>query len=113
VRLPKTFVPRFWHEVDGRIGTKKEILKRYRELVEDTGSDTYPQKLLCQRAAFMSIQLETMERDAADEDKKFEQGIYGQLVNTLSGLLARIVSLSKKKKKAVDLNRYLKERDDG
>lgn len=105
IRLPRKFTPKFWAEVDGRFGAKREILKRYRQLKEDSGADSYQKQLLCQRAAFVSIQLETMEREAADGEP-FDAGVYTQSVNALTGILMKL-GLLKKSAVGQDLKSYL------
>lgn len=40
-------------------------------------------------AVFLGIQLETMEREAADSGE-FDQGVYTQMANALSGILTKL-----------------------
>ena len=108
IAIGRRFTPKFWSEVDGRFGAKKEIMRRYRQLIEDCGADSFQKKMICQRAVFLSIQLETMEREAADGER-FDPGIYQQGVNALSGLLTKL-GLGKKQKSPDDLKTYLKKR---
>ena len=105
VAIPKTFTPRFWTDIDGRYGIAKEIRHRYETLREDTGSDSYQRELLCQRAVFMSVQLETMECEAA-EGGRYDVGVYTQMTNALLGLL-RTLGLDRKMKDTGDLQSYL------
>src|SRR5688572_3497154 len=69
VTIPGRFEPRFWDESDGRCALVKEVRRRYEQLKEDTGTDTYQKDLLCQRAIFIAIQLETMEVQAMETGK--------------------------------------------
>src|SRR4051794_7972878 len=83
--IPKKFTPRFWDQVDGRFAVKKKIRRLYKLLKDHAGADSMQKDLLCQRAAFMAVQLETMEC-IATEDGDFDPGVYTQMGNTLSGL---------------------------
>jgi hypothetical protein len=104
VTLPERFVPQFWDEADGRCALVKEIRRRYESLKVDTGTESYQKELICQRAIFITVQLETMERIAA-ETGRFNAGIYTQMVNTLIGLL-KSLGLERKAKK-VTLRSYV------
>ena len=106
VTLPERFVPQFWDEADGRCAVIKEIRRRYEFLKEDSQADSYQKDLLCQRAIFISVQLETMER-MATETGKFRAGVYTQMVNALTGLL-KSLGLERKIKQAVNLREYVK-----
>lgn len=108
VILPTKFIPQFFNSVDGRCGVVKEIRRRYERLKRDTGITSYQQEMLCQRAIFIGIQLETMECNAA-EGKSFESNVYTQMVNTLTGLLK---ALGLNKVKTVDaLAEHLKQHE--
>ncbi|QDS91882.1 hypothetical protein FF011L_06180 [Roseimaritima multifibrata] len=108
IAVPATFVPRFWEMIDGRTGIAKEVRHRYQTLADDTGADSYQKELLCQRAVFMSVQLETMECTAA-ETGAFDHGVYTQMSNALLGLL-RTLGLERVIKDTTDLQTYLAER---
>lgn len=88
--LPTRFEPKFWHEVDGRLGVYKEIQGRYQELTEDCRADSAMKRILAQRAVFITIQLETMEVQAATEGVPLDFGVYTQACNALSGLLTKL-----------------------
>lgn len=109
VSIAEQFVPRFWDSVDGRTGIAKEIRRRFEELKTDTGADTAQKEMLCQRAIFIGIQLETMEIEAAQEGK-LDAGVYTQMSNALLGLL-KALGLERKQAKALDLRSYVKERN--
>lgn len=109
--LPRRFTPRFWSEVDGRLGVYKEIQGRYVELVEDTGSKSAQKLILCQRAVFIAIQLETMEVEAATNGK-FDFGVYTQGVNALSGLLSKL-GLEKQAKDVQTVASYVSKNGNG
>ena len=103
--MANRFVPRFWESEDGRSVIVKEIRRRVEELTNDTGADSYQKQLLVQRAVFILLQVETMEIEAARNGVPVD-GVYGQLVNTLQGLLSKL-GLNKKSPKTVDLKAYV------
>src|SRR4051812_47898347 len=87
--LPKRFTPKFWQDVDGRLGLKKRVRKRYLQLKEESQSESIQRDLLCQRAAFISIVLETMECSAT-ESGDYDGGAYVQGCNALQGILTKL-----------------------
>jgi len=107
VPIPKKFIPRFWEQADGRSATVRLIRERVRRLMEDAAVDSYQKELLCQRAAFVSVVLETQERDAIDTGQ-FNVGSYVQAVNGLVGLLKQL-GLERKVKASGGLKAYLAE----
>ena len=86
----------------------KEIRRRYETLRADTGAESYQKELLCQRAIFIAVQLETMECMAA-ETGQFEAGVYSNMTNTLLGLL-KALGLERHVVEAIDLKTYMAER---
>ena len=105
VSLPEQFIPQFWDEADGRCSVIKEIRHRYEVLKGDTQADNYQKDLICQRAIFISVQLETMEM-VASETGSFNAGVYTQMVNSLMGLL-KSLGLERKRKNVVSLQEYV------
>jgi hypothetical protein len=105
-RVPEGFLPHFWNKVDGRLSAKKKIRQRYEELKRDSGADSAQKGQLCQRAAFISVQIETMECIAA-EGGELDAGIYTQSVNALSGLLSKLGLEKQAKEKEHDLRAYI------
>jgi hypothetical protein len=97
-------VPKFWEEQDGRYAVAREIRSRVQRLREDAGADSFQKDVLCQRAVFIALQLESMEI-AAVESGKFDPGSYTQMVNCLVGLL-RSLGLERKAK-TIGLDAYL------
>jgi hypothetical protein len=106
--IPGRFIPRFWDGVDQRQSAIKEIKRRYAMLREDCAADSYQKDLLCQRATFIALQLETMEIDAA-EGREFAAGQYVQAVNCLVGLL-KALGLDRRTNRVLDLKAYVGER---
>lgn len=106
--IPARFEPQFWAEADGRCSVVKEIRRRYESLKQDTCADNCQQDMLCQRATFIAVQLETMERVAV-ENGPFDAGVYAQMCNALLGLL-RTLGLESKPKKVITLSEYMEER---
>lgn len=107
VTLPKRFTPQFWDDCDGRNSVIKEIRHRCETLKNDSHANSFQKDLLCQRAVFISIHLETMERLAV-ETGKFDAGVYVQATNCLIGLL-KSLGLERQAKK-VSLENYIKEK---
>jgi hypothetical protein len=107
VALPDQFVPQFWENEDGRYAIVRAIRERYETLKADCGIDSFQKDLLCQRAVFVSLQLETLEITAA-RTGKFNAGVYGQLVNTFLGLL-KSLGIERKAKK-VGLSDYVRKK---
>jgi len=103
--IPNRFEPPFWESADGRCAVIKELRRRYAELIADTGADSFQKRLLCQRAIFLAVQIETMEITAA-EDGTFEAGVYTQAVNALSGLLSKL-GLDKRQTTGPTLDAYV------
>ena len=75
-------------------------------LKQDIQADSYQKDLLCQRAIFISVQLETMELLAAEKGN-FNAGVYTQMVNALLGLL-KSLGLERRAKTVVNLKTYIK-----
>jgi hypothetical protein len=109
VALPATFKPRFWVDADQRCAVVRLIKRRCAQLKEDTGADCVQKELLCQRAAFVTILLETMEVKAAENGESFDLGAYVQACNGLVGLL-KSLGLEKKLKAVGDLKTYLDQK---
>lgn len=109
VTLPKRFEPRFWEDADQRHHKVRTIRKRYLLLKEHCGADSAQKEMLCQRAAFISMVLETMEVLLAEGKDGFELGSYVQGTNALSGLL-KSLGLERHVKQVGGLRAYLEER---
>ncbi|MGZ0655636.1 hypothetical protein ACWPKS_08510 [Coraliomargarita sp. W4R72] len=100
------FQPEFWAEADGRCAIVKEIKRRFELLKADCGADSHQKDMLCQRATFIAIQLETMERKAVEEET-FDANRYTVLSNTFLGLL-KSLGLERKVKEVTDIRSYAK-----
>jgi hypothetical protein len=86
--LPITFRPKFWEGADRRAAVVREVERRVELFKGDCGGgDSVQRRTLCERAAFITILLETAEVLAIDEKKPFDSGAYTQQTNTLLGLL--------------------------
>ena len=105
VTIPNTFTPAFWRDADQRTAAVREIRRRVDALKTDTGCNSFQKEMLIERAIFLSIQLETMEREAFDEGK-LDSGVYLAMTNTLNGLL-RSLGLEPAGDKGVTLESYL------
>jgi len=108
IELPTKFVPQFWNNSDGRISVVRIIRQRYEELKADCGANSVQKDILCQRATFVCIQLETMEVEAT-KTGKFSSGKYTQMLNTLMGLL-RTLGLERQAKQVECLESYVIEK---
>lgn len=109
VSISKRFVPRFWAHLDNRGGIARTIHRRYLRLKQDTGADTEQLDLICRRAVFISVQLESQEVTAA-LDGKFDAGKYTQMVNALTGLLRALGLKHKGKGDKMTLDGYVKSK---
>lgn len=84
--LPNQFVPAFYEQIDKRLAACRIIKERVETLKDHSGADSFQKELLCQRAIFIALQLETMEVNAI-ENGHLETGVYTQMSNALLGLL--------------------------
>ncbi len=109
ISLSKRFKPKFWQEQDNRVAVVKEIRRRVKALKQDTGADSYQKELLCERAVFLALQLETMECDAIRGKKPLDFAVFTQAVNALSGLLTKL-GLDRKVHEAGGLKAFLEDR---
>jgi hypothetical protein len=100
-----SFTPRFWETEDSRYAVVREIRHRVQTLADDTGADSFQKRLLCQRAIFLSLQLETAEVEAI-RGGVIDLGAYTQGVNCLVGLL-RSLGLERRIKDVGTLRDYL------
>lgn len=108
--VSRRFAPRFWETSDSRISVVKLIRRRVELLKAHAGGEESIQRdLLCQRAAFVSLILETAEVEAA-EGKGLDMSCYVSAVNCLQGLL-RALGLEKRVKSAGGLQAYLNGRE--
>lgn len=106
--ITATFKPKFWDELDGRTGIAQTIRERYELLKADAGATSTQRDILCQRAVFMCVCLETMECEALATGK-FDAGVHTQMSNALLGLL-KALGLDRRVKKVGDLGDYIRER---
>ncbi len=85
-QLPVTYVPKLWEQADLRMASVRTIRSRYNEFVSDSNAVSVMKKSLCDRAAFLSVFIETLEVIAV-ETGELESGPYVQAVNAYLGLL--------------------------
>ncbi|WP_145435773.1 hypothetical protein [Lacipirellula limnantheis] len=105
--LPAKWEPKFVDTADQRLKTIKLIRRRLGRLVEEAGCDSFQKELLAENAIFVAVQLETMRVNAL-EGKSFDAGVYTQMVNCLSGLLAKL-GLNKQAAQVESLSTILAE----
>ena len=108
--LPERFTPRFWRDADQRSAVVKTTRQQLQTLCEDAGVDCEQKHLIAQRAVFISLQLQTMEVEAATTGN-FEAGTYTQMTNCLLGLL-RSLGLKPAAKKTANLHEHIQNGDD-
>jgi hypothetical protein len=77
------------------------------ELKEDSGADSIQKRILCERAGFLMILLETQEVNALEKGQ-IEIGPYVQGINALVGLL-RHLGL-KRVTKSASLSQYIEQK---
>lgn len=106
--LPVRFQPKFLSTADQRQKVIKLIRKRLDRMIAEAGCDSIQKELLANEAIFISVQLETMRVNAL-EGKPFDAGVYTQMVNCLSGLLAKL-GLNKQAVAVLDLDAILAEK---
>lgn len=109
VAMSKHFIPQFYENVDKRTEVSRELRHRLKKLRDDTATDSMQKELLCQRAIFISLQLETMEVDAMNGEP-FELGVYTQMVNTLVGILKALGLERQSKAVTLDLKEYVRQK---
>ena len=103
--LPNRWTPKVLDQLDGRLATAKAARQRYEALKQDTGADSIQKELLCQRAAFLSLQIETMEVAAANNEE-FSPSVHCQLLNTFLGVM-KALGLEPAKRDVEDLDSFL------
>jgi len=88
-RRPKmilSFKPHNIEDLDGRFDGGKQVKQRYRQFKRESGSTSLAQDLLCRRAAFLSVMVESLEVEALT-GKKFHSGNLLQAGKTLFAIL--------------------------
>lgn len=106
--MKKTFTPRFWTQADRRLAAVREIRARIELLKAHAGADSYQKQMMCERAVFLALQLETAEREAL-ETGQLHMGRYVQGINGLTGCL-RLLGLNKHADAADKLQLHLAKR---
>lgn len=107
--LSKKFTPRFIETGDQRSSIIKELRNRYEQLKVDAGVDSYQKDIICRRAIFIAVYLETQEVLAA-ETGQMDFGSYAAGVNALSGLLTKLGLEKHAKKAKQSLSEYVSNR---
>ena len=105
LRISNTFVPSFWEQVDGRLASVKRIKRRLEALRKDAKVDSVQKEMLCQRAVFLALQIETVEQKAA-QGEVVNSGQYCQSCNALLGLLRHLGLNSASSAKRISLKEY-------
>lgn len=106
-RLPQKFTPQLLAHADGRYAVVKLLRRRLERLKKECGADSYQKELLCERAVFIALQLETLEAQAS-EGTPIEITVYTQMFNSLSGALSKL-GLERNIKEVEDLRLYVEK----
>jgi len=97
--------------LDGRLGLARELRQRFETLTNDlggSGSLSYAQRSLCERALWLEYWLATQERDLAN-GAEFDVGRWVQAANSLQGIFAKL-GLERVAKDVPDLQDWIKGR---
>jgi hypothetical protein len=106
VQISKKFSPKFLEDLDTRYHVTRLLRQRVDILLQDAGGDESVQRaLLCRRAAFLSIILETAESECLSKGT-FDQPGYTQSLNSLTGVL-KALGLERRLKTVGGLTTYL------
>ncbi len=77
--MPDRFVPKFYDQADQRQSMIREIKRRIKRLIDETGADTYAKEKLCERAIHMALLIERMELQQA-EGEFIDPVVFSRLV---------------------------------
>jgi hypothetical protein len=106
--LPDKFRVRFWEDMSGRYANVKKLRKRYEQLKKQVGANSVMKEYLCQRAAFLVVQIESLETvvmESGQIDKEVA-AVHTQMGNALKGLLNDL-GLERKDVAAPSLKEYV------
>jgi len=95
-------------QLDGRLASVKIIKRRLEALRRDANVDSVQKEMLCQRAVFLCLQLEALERKAA-EGEPIHEARYVQGCNSLLGVLRALGLDSVRRCKRKSLRQYVEE----
>jgi hypothetical protein len=109
--LPQRFRVRFWEDMSGKFANVKKLRKRFEMLKQQTGADSLMKEWLCQRAAFLVVQIESLETAAMEsgEIDKEVAAVHTQMGNALKGLLNDLGLERKDIAPTMPLREYAKE----
>lgn len=91
-RRPKvilSFKPHNIEDLDGRFDGGKSVKQRYRQFKRESNSTSLAKDVLCRRAAFLSVLVESLEVEALT-GKKFHSGNLIQAGKTLFAILKEL-----------------------
>lgn len=110
-RLPATFDVRFLELADQRTSAMRLVRERFETLSQHAGVDSLQKELLCRRATFLSLQLESIEVRAIEGDEAVDLGKYSVMLNTFLGVL-KALGLDKQIPKSLDsLQNYVAKKE--
>jgi hypothetical protein len=111
-RRPKmilSFKPHNIEDLDGRFDGGKQVKQRYRQFKRESGSTSLARDLLCRRAAFLSVMVESLEVEALT-GKKFHSGNLLQAGKTLFAILKSLGLENTAAKPLGGLRKYLADK---
>jgi hypothetical protein len=106
--LDKQFHARTFDEADGRRSTVKAMRKLIGQLKIDANADSVQKELLCKRAAFIVLRLESMETEFA-EGNEIDWSSFTQLTGCLLRLLKSLGIEKSVNHQATDLQKHLEK----
>lgn len=111
---PDKFAPGWLSELDGRSSIAQTMRTRYAEMTSDLGgadSLSLAQRLLVERALWLTYWLETQEVQLAD-GREFDVSRWIQAANGLQGILSKL-GLERKARDVPSLSEYLAGKSQG
>ncbi len=112
-QTPILFQPEGLEQLDKRCLFARKLLKIYRQFRCESKCDSLPKDLLCRRAAFLAIQVESLECKALRGDKSFESGQLVNATNSLIGVLRLLGLEDRSRVKEGGLREYIRRKECG
>ena len=112
-QTPILFKPEGLEQLDKRCLFARKLLKMYRQFKRESKCDSTAKDQLCRRAAFLSIQVESLECKALRGDESFDSGQLVNATNSLIGVLRLLGLEDRSRVKEVRLSEYISRTDQG
>ena len=104
---PIVFKPEGFEQLDKRCLFTRKMLKLYRQLKRESKSESLTRDQLCRRAAFLSIQVESLECKALRGDPIFNSNSLVVAVNALVSILRTLGLRDRSRVKERSLQAYI------